>query len=267
MTDWVRRYSRREGARLRLFGFPHAGGSAALFARWADMLPKSLDFCAVELPGHGARLGKPCFTQVAPLLDALMPALTPFLDMPFCLFGTSFGALLAFETARCLHRTGGPQSMKLFVAARQAPHIAARQPIHGLGTDAFIAALRRLTDGPDEILEDRALLDAFLPSLRADFTADETYAWTDGPPLRCPISAFGGTHDWSTSEDELAGWKQHTSGCFQMRLLPGGHLFAFGRDGEAALLRAIKADLDAHPLELGPKLPETADGGTARFIG
>jgi medium-chain acyl-[acyl-carrier-protein] hydrolase len=222
------------------------------------MLPDSLDFCAVELPGHGARLGKPCFTQLPPLIDALVAALTPLLDRSFCLFGTSFGALVAFEMTRRLHRMGGPRPMKLFVAARQAPHLPARNPIHQLGTDEFIAALRSFDDGPNEILEDRALLEAFLPSLRADFTADETYAWIDDPPLRCPISVFGGRHDPSTSEDELAEWKKHTIGCFQMRMLPGGHLFPFASGSETALLRAIKADLDAHPLDLGPKLLDPA---------
>jgi medium-chain acyl-[acyl-carrier-protein] hydrolase len=153
--------------------------------------------------------------------------------------------------------------VKLFVAARQAPHIPARNPIHKLGTDEFIAALQRFNDTPEEILEDGALLEAFLPSLRADFTADETYVWTDAPPLRCPISVFGGQHDRSTSKSDLVEWKKHTIGCFQLRMLPGGHLFPFAGDGETALLRAVKADLDAHPLELGPKLvdPDTPHAG------
>jgi medium-chain acyl-[acyl-carrier-protein] hydrolase len=267
VTEWIRRHRRRERARLRLLSFPHAGGSAALFSRWADMLPDSVDFCAVELPGHGARLGKPCFTQLPPLIDGLVTALAPVLDIPFCLFGTSFGALIAFEMARRLQRLGGSEPLRLFIAARQAPHLPARSPIHGLGDEEFVAALRSFDGTPDEILNDATLLAAFLPSLRADFMADETYSWVEGPPLSCPISAFGGRQDRSTTEHDLTAWKNHTIGPFELRMLSGGHVFPFVGDSESALLRAIRADLDIHLLERGPSLPDPAGGGDALHTG
>jgi medium-chain acyl-[acyl-carrier-protein] hydrolase len=205
----------------------------------------------VELPGRGTRLSEPCFSKLPPLVDALASGLESTLDLPFCFFGTSFGALIAFDLSQHLRRRGGSQPLKLFVAARQAPDLPDRNPLHHLGQHDFVAALRSYGGTSGEVLDDDNTQSILLPSLRADFTADETYAWIHGPPLRCPISAFGGREDWITTENELMAWSRHTQGSFRLRMLPGGHFFPFTRHGEQALLRAIMDDLDAHPLELG----------------
>ena len=63
------------------------------------------------MPGRGTRGKEPCAEQLAPLVqslaDALM-ALTEADGLPLVLFGFSFGALVAFETALQLQRSGFP---------------------------------------------------------------------------------------------------------------------------------------------------------------
>ncbi|HZH03347.1 MAG TPA: thioesterase domain-containing protein, partial [Myxococcaceae bacterium] len=64
----------RPNARVRLFCFPHAGGGASAYRQWADLVPEWVEICAVQLPGRETRFGERPFEALAPLLDAVMPA-------------------------------------------------------------------------------------------------------------------------------------------------------------------------------------------------
>ncbi|HEY0583251.1 MAG TPA: thioesterase domain-containing protein, partial [Chloroflexota bacterium] len=44
-------------------------------------------------------------------------------------------------------------------------------------------------------------------------------------PLRCPMTVFGGLEDAELTSDELEAWSKHTSGPFEMHVLPGDHFF------------------------------------------
>src|ERR1700731_1978649 len=64
-----------------------------------------------------------------------------------------------------------------------------------------------------------------MPTLRADFAISETYLYTAGPPLECPIVALGGVSDPETSMEGLDAWRQHTTAFFKLRMFPGEHFF------------------------------------------
>jgi medium-chain acyl-[acyl-carrier-protein] hydrolase len=91
------------------------------------------------------------------------------------------------------------------------------------------------------ILQDQELINLLLPALRADLTALETYVYQEEDPLDCPIRAFGGRFDASTTETDLRGWQQHTSGSFELQLFPADHFFI--RSNQSAVLTAIAKDI------------------------
>lgn len=233
-------------ARLRLFCFPYAGGGASVFRTWSDDLP-SIEVCPVQLPGRETRLREPPFTRLEPLVEAVLQALRPYITMPFAFFGHSLGALISFELARTLARQNAPGPVRLFVSGRWAPQVQkANSSIHRLPEPEFMAELGRLSGTPAEVLQNAELMELFLPVLRADFEVNETYVYTAGEPLDCPVSAFGGLQDSVTSRDELAAWREQTSGAFVLRMFPGGHFFL--HSARALLLRAVAQDLlaDGH---------------------
>lgn len=229
-------------AGLRLFCFPYAGGSAALFRGWADGLPADVELCAVELPGHGRRLGEAPFTRVGPLVEAAAEALLPHLDRPFGFFGHSMGAKCSFELARLLRGRHGREPARLFVSGCRAPQLRhARPPTYGLPEPEFIAELRRLNGTPAEVLEHAELLELMLPLLRADFEVVQTYEYTEQPPLGCPVNAFGGFEDEDVSLQDLEGWGEQTTASFEVRMLPGDHFFL--HTSRPLLLQALSEDL------------------------
>lgn len=225
-NNWIVCPKPNPQARLRLFCFPCAGGLASAYNTWANCLPAEVEVCSVQLPGRGNRLAEPAFTRVIPLVQALTHILQPYLNVPFAFFGHSMGATLGFEIARQLRRQQHPGPLQLFACSCPAPQTPRSLPIHTLPEDAFLAALHhRYNAIPQQILENREILQLFLPSLRADFAMIDTYTYYDEEVLACPISVFGGLQDNAVSAIALANWHNQTFSSFTLQMFPGEHFF------------------------------------------
>lgn len=219
---WVRGVgSRRETARARVFLFHHAGGSASSY-RLGKHFPADVEVCPVQLPGRENRFAESLLTSLGPVVDELVAAIPT--DLPFVFFGHSMGALVAYEVARRL------PPAHLYVSAHRAPHLPDTTPLRQLDDDALVARLVETVP----VLADPDLREIFLPILRADLTLCETYRFTPGDPLPCPVTAFGGVEDDLVTEAELAAWRSHTSAAFAVRLFPGGHFYLRGAESVVA---------------------------------
>jgi len=226
LGGWIACHTPNPHARLRLFCFPYAGGSAPAFRTWTAGLPAKVEVCPVQLPGRGSRLSEPPFTRLAPLVETLAHVLSPLLDKPFAFFGHSLGALISFELARQLRRQYGVHPVRLFVSAASAPQIPpASAPLHALSDSALLKALCRLNGTPAEVLEHAELMQLMLPTLRADFAVYETYVYSAEPPLNCPVAAFGGLQDHRVGRSDLSAWRDQTCASFSLRMFPGDHFF------------------------------------------
>jgi medium-chain acyl-[acyl-carrier-protein] hydrolase len=228
--------------RVRLLCFPYAGGSAATYRTWSDVLPPDIEVQAIQLPGREWRLKEDLYTSVFPLVEDLADVLKDLFETPFAFFGHSLGALISFELARELRRRGLALPERLFLSAHRAPHLPKQLPdIHDGPDEAFVEGLRRLEGTPDELLANEELMELILPALRADFAMAETYVCPTEPPLDCPISAFGGLGDLVTDRPKLEPWAEHTTAEFKLRMVPGGHFFV--EEARDLILRAVFQDL------------------------
>lgn len=225
---WLQRFEPRPHARARLFCFSHAGVGAAVYRLWPAGLPAELEMCAIQLPGRGTRFREPAVTKLAVLVDTLLPALRPHLDLPFAFFGHSMGAVLASEVARALQGSDAAPLQHLFVSARRPPHWPNPDPLlHPLPDAEFVANIQRRYGGiPPEVAQDKELLALLLPCLRADIEALETHQPPMvRPPLACPVSVFGGSSDPLTPRAHLDAWRGETSGPCRVRVFPGDHFY------------------------------------------
>jgi medium-chain acyl-[acyl-carrier-protein] hydrolase len=239
---WVKIFAPVPRARLRLFCFSYAGGSAQNFYSWPRQLSASIELCAVQLPGRGGRMGEPSFTSLPVLVDALLPALLPYFDKPFSFFGHSMGAMIGFELARQLRRETGREPLQLFVSGQHAPQIPHNSPItYNLPEPEFLQELRRLNGTPREVLEHPELMSLLLSLLRADFELVQSYIYQPGEPLNCPIAVFGGTEDVDVPQSDLAPWREQTIASFSLQLFPGDHFFL--HSSQALLLQHLSEHL------------------------
>jgi surfactin synthase thioesterase subunit len=222
---WTVADTRPGQRRTRLFLLPHAGGGANTYRLWPAMMPSDLDVRPVQLPGRERRFSEPPIDRMDALLDVLVPALRPLLDLPFALFGHSMGSCIAHALALRLSDLGLPPFL-LIASGREAPHLPRRKPsLHTLAEPEFLEALRRLNGTPPEVLQNRELLDLVLPMLRADFTLVGEYRPAPTPRLSCPIMVLGGETDAETTPEGLAAWSDCTTGPSRVAMLPGGHFF------------------------------------------
>ena len=213
-------------ARARLFCFPYAGGTAAIFRPWPSYLPAEVELCAIQYPGRGSRIAERLNEDVEGMVNSCYEELKPFLNKPFAFFGHSMGALVSYEFARRLQREQRPVPFGLFISGCTAPHMRSiDKATYDLPEPEFIAELRQLQGTPPEVLDNKELMQLMMPIIRADFRVSQTYQYVPGPPLECPIRAFGGLKDEMVDRAKIEGWSEHTSAGFRAQMLPGDHFF------------------------------------------
>jgi surfactin synthase thioesterase subunit len=242
-TPWFIRFSRGDAARVRLFCFSYAGGGASVFRTWNEGLPPDVDVWAAQLPGRETRVAEPPLRRMPALVDELYDAITEHLDRPYMLFGHSMGALVAFELARRLRDAGRPEPLHLFLAAFRAPQLPNPNiKIYHLPDEVLTTVLRK-EGTPEQVLGNQELMRVLLPTLRADFELCDTYEYRAEPPLRMPVSVFGGHQDVRVSRSDLEPWRRQAGGPFRLAMIPGSHFFL--HSAQDLLLAEIVDDLDA----------------------
>lgn len=239
---WFEPLSSAKGQSLRLFCFPHAGGSAYAYRNWQRLFPPYVGLCLVHLPGRGTRIAEQPFTRLKPLVQTVAEAIVHEAHRPYVLYGHSLGALISFELTRELRRRRFAPPMWLFLSGCGAPNIPNREPaIFNLPEETFVAKISKLDGTPRQVFDDRELRRLFVPQLRADCEIVDTYEYDTEEPLSCPITLYGGLDDQHVPIDNLHAWKEHTSAGSTVKLFRGGHFFI--NDFDAGFVDALKQDV------------------------
>src|SRR5262249_27448954 len=156
---WLPSRSSNLRASTILLCFPYAGGSETIFSQWQEALPDAIEVCPVQLPGRGARVKEPPFTDLRLLVEAAAEGLIRQMDKPFALFGHSLGGAIAFELARHLRREFGVQPLHLFISARCSPRSLMGKRIPKITDAQLEAALGRGEGTAREVLADPELME------------------------------------------------------------------------------------------------------------
>jgi len=243
----TKRKRNRSGLRTawRLFCFPYAGGSAlAIYRSWSESLPASTELIPVQLPGRGERAAEAPISRLADLIPQLAKELSPFGEVPFAFYGHSMGALIAFELARYLEKSGTSRVSHLFASSCAAPCLARTEPpLHQLPDAALLCRLNRLQGTPPEVLAHPELMKNALALFRADLALCETYLYAPGERLDCPISVFGGLQDPIVTLSSLERWRDMTGGEFRLNMFEGNHFFI--KQARLSLLEIVSSRLFA----------------------
>ncbi len=226
MSDWFVPFKYNKNSYIRLFCFHYGGGSASAYREWAKDLVDYVDLIAIQLPGRETRFSEPLLDNISDIVNELSLNFHNYLDKPYILFGHSIGALISFEFTRILRKKAMQQPKSLIISGTKAPQVPLkRPPIHRLPSPELIQKIREYNGIPRDIIENKELMDIFLPIIRADFCISETYSYYSEPPLACPIMALGGLNDDTFDSQDLLKWQEQTTALFQYELLPGDHFF------------------------------------------
>ncbi|SEG80925.1 Thioesterase domain-containing protein [Thermomonospora echinospora] len=240
---WFRCAETRPWASLRLFCFPHAGGSAVAYRSWGKELSAAVEVHAVQYPGRADRLAEPLVGDAHRLARLVAGAMAPMMDRPAALFGHSMGAIVAYETARLLEERGAPPT-HLFASGARPPHrrdVDAEGRVADRDDDGVVAALAELGGSDAEVLADPEMRELVLPYVRNDFRLIEDYQRRPGPNPAVPVTALIGDSDPHVDEVRAREWAEATDGPFTLKVLPGDHFYLVPRQSE--VLREIERAL------------------------
>ena len=210
-----------QGAPLRLFCLPPAGAGASIFYPLLSLDSAAVEICPVYLPGREDRFHEPPPQSLTTLADQLAACLAPQLDRNYAILGYSMGALLGYELVRRWRRDNLPEPSYYFPLAAGPPHLGLKRGLHQLSDVDFRKQLTEMGGTPPELLANEEAMAIFEPILRNDLKNCEQYEFEPLQPLACTIRAFVSDCDCLVSLEEAHGWQAHTSGNFDLQVLPG----------------------------------------------
>lgn len=224
----------RPGARL--FCLPHGGADGSVFRSWHGLVGPGIEVVPVQLPGRGIRMAEPAERSIVRLGERLAGPITHRADdLPYVLFGHSMGALLAYELGLALQDGPRPPAA-VVVSGTVPPHVPRSTPaMHLLPDEDFRSRLGALGGIPPELLAEEEWLELFLPVLRADFEAAETYRTRATLSAGVRLIALGGTDDPAAPPADVERWRELGTDV-TVRIFPGGHFFPFESTDEVLAL-------------------------------
>ncbi|MFD3518768.1 thioesterase II family protein [Streptomyces sp. NPDC058657] len=262
--SWLRVRRSPGPARRRLLCLPPAGGTAQAYGRWAEQLPGGTEVVAVELPGHGSRMGEPPLTRMADVVAGIETHLAALPELPLVIFGHSMGAAVGWELARSLrHRYGqrpagtgrygrgsageADQPVRGVIAAAAVPPSANPPARWAAGADTTDEDLLALLDHsrhlPPELRHHQEFLRLYLPVLRADLEVLARHRARREHPMPCALRVYAGDDDPLAGPGTAWPWApEEVGGDRLLRVFPGGHFFL--HEHPQPVLAALARDLE-----------------------
>ncbi|KMZ40918.1 MULTISPECIES: thioesterase domain-containing protein [Bacillales] len=214
---------------MKLFCFPYAGGLPSIYYAWKRMVsPALLEMVPFEVRTSLHSDGVVLATSFYEVLEDVYRRIIPELgEEPFAFYGHSMGGLIVYELTRKLLQNGKPLPQHLFLSASRVPHAYHKLvKTYDLPHDEFIESLRKLGGTPDEVLDNHEILEVFLPMIRADFQAVQTYEMNHELPQQIPVNmtVLFGKED-SIEIQDIVAWRDYCGRECKFFPMPGGHFF------------------------------------------
>lgn len=212
---------------MTLFCFSYAGGTATLYLKWQRNIHRNIHLYPLEIPGRGTRINESLCYSVEEIVDDVYRKISTIVDDgEYAIFGYSMGSLIGFELCRKLKENGHKMPVHLFTAALMSPNlIEKRKTISTLSNEEFQQELIKYNGFPNEIIENKAIMDFYLPILKADFEAIETYSYIKNERIiDVDITTLYGKDD-TIQLEEIHEWAKVTTGTHNTYEMIGDHFF------------------------------------------
>ena len=221
---------------VTLICIPYAGGTKYSYNGFKPYLSGKIDHVTLELPGRGKRILEPLLGNIDEMVDDLYRQIFPYLSQDYILYGHSMGGTLGNLLLHKIKADRGNMPLSFIVTGCAAPGFKKRDKLlHILDDKGFIQELKALGGFPDAILSSEELMEIFLPILRADITALETYQYQDLGKYNVTLDVIAGI-DEDIDQEQLDGWGDESSKVLTVKRVEGNHFFILNYFSDLAKL-------------------------------
>lgn len=226
---------------IEFLAFPNAGGQSLVFRELAASLPSNWAFAAIDFPGHGWACGPP-IDDADSLVDLSRRELSDRLQSRPVLLGFSFGGYVAFSLAQRLEAEGLSPAALVLIAI-PPPH---RRPdyvsLASLDESALVHFLVQIGGFPVDWANQPEILNLFLPALRADLVAFESFN-AARQKVHAPTLVLASESDALCRPEHLPDWEQYCSDCRAVSI-SGDHFFVQSQPAAvASIVQAFLQDV------------------------
>lgn len=210
-----------------LFCLPYAGGSEAIYYNWRRYLDCSIRLESIELKGRGKRYNEIFYETLGEAVeDIFVNIKDKIMDDDYAIYGHSMGSLLAYELYYKIKEYNLKKPYHIFFSGYKAPSIIRKnENTYMLPDYDFMKKIIELGGTPEEVANNKELLEIFLPIIRNDFKILENYKYIERKDkIECDVSILNGKHD-SINLEELLAWRNHVCKGFRVYNFEGDHFF------------------------------------------
>lgn len=209
---------------IKLLYIPYAGGSALSCKMWKPYLHANIEIQPVELAGRGSRFKETLYEDMKEVIEDLFCSIQSYTDQPYAIYGHSYGALLTYELYYRILHSGIQKPVHLFFSGCKPPFQRVKETeMHKLPDEKFIQEISLFEGMERALLENRELLDIFLPIIRADFKVIDKYRYQEKPlKINVPVSVLYGN---DMNRETVNGWETLTEKEIDFYHINGSHFF------------------------------------------
>ncbi len=209
--------------------FPYLGGSGTSLMKLAKELDKKSDYeiFVVFPPGHMGSNRK-LYNNLHDLLEFYYIQIKEILKPGCIFFGHSMGGVIAYFLARklcILDRELKPKY--IILSAAPSPDFMLGRNLSDSDDTVLLKDMEELGGLPEDLLENRELLDYFIPIFRADYKILEDAAQVSPQLINIPVKFIWCYNDKIVQSEKLIGWRKYFNEISVFRTMPvdAGHMY------------------------------------------
>lgn len=199
-----------------------------IYMSWKRRLDKRIELKPIELCGRGKRFSNPLYDSFDEAIEDIYKVIYEELDgTPYAVFGHSMGTILAYELIRKIIHHTKQEPLHVFLSGRYPPYIETEEEnVHLLPDKEFIDKIIKFGGTNQVVLDNKELLDLFLPVLRSDYRLVEKYKHSGSvSKLNCDITVLNGKFDNYIIEKDIGSWREYTNKTCSFYEFEEGHFF------------------------------------------
>jgi surfactin synthase thioesterase subunit len=199
-----------------------------MYTPWKKLLDPAIQCCPIELAGRGRRYGEQLYGDIEEAIEDVYQIVEQQVgESRFAFFGHSMGALLGYEVIARLWQRRGCAPMHAFFSGRIPPDLPAGERLHVLPEKQLGERLLQWGGLSKQLSENKDFLRMFLPIIRADLKAVETYSRGTSAYalLPCALSILFGKEDPFFQAEQVSHWVDFTTQTCDFYTFAGGHFY------------------------------------------